>query len=68
MAKVKIEALLEYLDSDLKKALDDAVRRVLPNSQFDRNTLFKEFTRSVGRKCSTWERVPDRLVETDVNR
>ena len=63
MARVKIESILEQLESNLRKALRDAVHRVIPDASFDERTLFREFKRSVGRKCSTWERVNDRHVE-----
>lgn len=42
----------------MKKALKDAVVRVFPDNNIDRSTLFREFKRAVGRKCSTWETVP----------
>ena len=63
MARVKIEEIIEQLDSDLRKALRDAVRRVIPNVDFDERRLFREFVRAVGRKCSTWETVNDSFVE-----
>lgn len=65
MARVKIEDIIEDLSSEMKRALEDAVERVLPDSRFDRNHLYREFKRAVGRKCNTWERVPDSHV--DVN-
>jgi hypothetical protein len=63
MARVKIEKIIEQLDSDLRKALRDAVRRVIPKVDFDERRLFREFARAVGRKCSTWETVNDSFVE-----
>lgn len=65
MARVKIEDIVDHLDSDMKRALEDAVRRVMPNANVDRNQLFREFRRAVGRKCSTWESVPDQYIECD---
>ena len=65
MARIKIESIIESLDSEMKKALEDAVESVYPNSNIGRYELFREFKRAVGRKCSTWVRVPDRYVERD---
>jgi len=65
MARVKIEDIVDHLSVEMQKALEEAVRKVLPDAEFDRRTLFREFTRSVSRKCSTWERVPDHYVEKD---
>jgi len=65
MARVKIEEIVDYLDSDFRKALAAAVKEVAPEATFDERTLFRAFLRAVGRKCSTWERVPDHYVDAD---
>ena len=63
MARVKIQSIVEYLDYDMKRALEDAVSRALPEADIDRSELYREFRRAVGRKCSTWVNVPDHDVE-----
>jgi hypothetical protein len=63
MARVKIEAIVDKLDSEMKRALEDAVNAVVRGARVDRNELFRAFSRAVGRKCSTWENVPDNFVE-----
>lgn len=63
MASVKIEEIIDSLSFEMKKALKESVDKVLPGSSFDSSALFREFKRSVGRKCNTWERVPDNYVE-----
>lgn len=65
MARVKIEEVIDHLSSDIKRALTDAVNNSISGAEFSPDNLFREFKRAVGRKCSTWERVPDRYVETD---
>jgi hypothetical protein len=65
MAKVKIEDIIEHLRSDIRRALEDTVRSTVPEANFDPHQLFRDFRRAVGRKCSTWERVPDRYVDVD---
>ena len=65
MARVKIEDVIDHLDHDMKRALEDAVRGIMPDADIDRNRLFREFRKAVGRKCSTWESVPDRYIEQD---
>jgi len=62
MAKVKIESVIEHLNSDMRRALEDAVNRTILDADFDRNVLFREFVRAVGRKCPTWTNVPDSCV------
>jgi len=65
MARVKIEEVVDHLSSEIRKALTTAVNNVIPDAEFDERQLFREFRRAVGRKCNTWERVPDQYVETD---
>ena len=65
MARIKIEEIVDDLDSELRSALEAAVKEVLPNAVFDRYELFRAFKRAVGDKCSTWERVRDDYVEAD---
>lgn len=65
MARVKIENIIEHLDHDLRRALENTVRSQLRDAHFDPHSLFREFVREVGRRCSTWERVPDSCVEKD---
>jgi len=63
MAKVRIESIIEYLDYDMKRALERAVANVYPNVDIDRTELYRQFRRAVGVKCANWVDVPDRDVE-----
>ena len=63
MAKVRIEEIVEHLDYDMKRALEDAISRVLPGIKIDRTSLYRAFRKAVGRKCSTWVDVSDNDVE-----
>lgn len=66
MARVKVEEIVEHLDHDLRRALAEAAEEVLPSgTRFDEYEFFRAFKRAVRRKCSTWERVPDRYVKPD---
>jgi hypothetical protein len=63
MAQVRIEDIIEYLDSDLRRALEDAVSSEIPGASLDSHSLFRAFVRAVGRRCGTWETVPDSFVK-----
>lgn len=63
MAKIKIDDILDHLDYELRRALEDAVLEIIPNARFDPHQLYRAFTRAAYRKCSTWESVPDRYVD-----
>jgi hypothetical protein len=65
MARVKIEEVIDHLSPEIRKALVDALGRVAPGATVDAHQLFREFRRAVGRKCNTWERVPDQYVDLD---
>ena len=63
MASIDIVHIIESdLDREIQRALTDAVKKVIPNSKFDSNELFREFVRSMHRTCSTWETVGDQWV------
>ena len=63
MAQIKIEEVVDHLSYEMKRALAEAVERTIPDAKFSSKTLFRNFLRSVNRKCSTWERVPDQYVK-----
>ena len=63
MARVKIEQVVGHLSTELRKALAQAVEEAIPDAEFDEHELFRAFQRAVGRRCSTWERVPDGDVD-----
>ena len=63
MAKIKIEDVVDHLDSEFKKALDDTMAEFADEVSYDRNALFKYFLRRVYQHCSVWEDVPDRFVQ-----
>lgn len=65
MARVKIEDVIDHLSSEMSRALTDAVSSAAPGVSVDAHTFFRAFKRAVGRRCSTWEQVPDRYVECD---
>jgi len=63
MAQVQIDEIIGHLSSEMRRALEAAVQEVMPKTQYDPNELFKAFRRAVGRKCNTWEQVPDQYVQ-----
>jgi hypothetical protein len=62
MAHVQIEQIVDHLSHEMRRALQDAIREALPNVRVDAHALFRSFSRAVGRKCNTWEQVPDQYV------
>jgi hypothetical protein len=65
MARVKIEEVIDHLSSEMRRTLEETVKTVVPSAHFDAHDLFREFRRNVGRKCNTWETVPDQYIEKD---
>ncbi len=63
MARVRIEDIVEHLSSDMRRALEDAVRETVQGANFEPYELFRAFRRAVGRTCDTWANVPDNCVE-----
>ena len=65
MARIQPEEIVDHLSSEFRRALEQAVLKVLPEAEFDRYELIREFKRAVSRKCNTWEQVPDRFVDAE---
>jgi hypothetical protein len=63
MAQVKIQDVVDKLDSEFKKALDDTLQQFAPGVAYDRNELFRHFLKRVYHHCSVWEEVPDSSVK-----
>lgn len=62
MAQVQIEEIIDHLSGEIRRALEAAVEDVDSDIEIDSHDLFRAFKRAVGRKCSTWETVPDSYV------
>lgn len=62
MAEIQVEEVIDHLSSEMRRALEDAAREVIPNAHVDSHALFRAFRRAVGRKCNYWEQVPDQYV------
>lgn len=63
MAKIKIERVLEHLDTEIRNALAETLRTHFPAANFDEREIYRTFLRNVDRKCRSWESVPDSCVE-----
>ncbi|MDR6464710.1 hypothetical protein [Chryseobacterium sediminis] len=65
MAKVNIEEIIDYIDTDIRKALSETLKQHFPKESFNDREVFRTFKKMIARKCSTWEDVPDIFVEKD---
>jgi hypothetical protein len=64
MAHVKIEGIVDHLSSEMVRALRETLDELVPNaSRIDEKEFFRDFKRRIDRKCSTWEKVPDKYVK-----
>lgn len=60
MARVQAAEIVDHLSNEFRKALDDAVKKNIPDAEYDARKLFRDFVRDVDRRCSNWEQMPDR--------
>lgn len=65
MARVKIEGILESLDYELKKALRDTIDEYNVRPNMSDSQLYRVFVKKAYKRCSTWERVPDRCIDSN---
>jgi hypothetical protein len=63
MARVKVEEIVDHLDTEFRKALRDTFNELAPNADIDERAAFRFFKRRVGRHTSSWESVPDSYVD-----
>jgi len=52
-ARIKVQDIVDDLNSQFTRALAEAVSEVLPDADVDEHELFRAFNRAVGGKCST---------------
>lgn len=43
MAKIQIENVIDHLDYEMERALEDMLRKFLPEANVHRNLLFREY-------------------------
>ncbi len=64
MAQVKIEDVVDHLESYFTKALVDTMTNFAPGVPFNSKAVFDYFLKRVYQHCSVWEKVPDKSVKT----
>jgi hypothetical protein len=62
MTKIRMESIVEQLSAQVRQALADAVTKTIPDASFDQYQLFREFKQAIGRRCATWETIPNECV------
>jgi hypothetical protein len=60
---VKIEDVIDHLESDFKKALAETMKKFAPDIRFNEAEAFRFFLGRVYNHCRVWEPVPDRCVK-----
>ena len=62
MTELKIDDVVDHLDSKFRKALADTMKRFAPDVPVNGGLALRYFKRRVSAKCSVWEKVPDSCV------
>lgn len=62
MAKIKLEAVMSRIDSEMKSALKLALNQHLSDQEVDANSIYKTFKKKVASKCSSWVTISDDYV------
>ncbi len=65
MAKVKIEEVIDHLESEFRDALKATLREHFPDEDFNPRTVFKTFKKQVYQKCNDWERIPNKFIRSE---
>jgi len=43
MARMKIEHVIDHLDTDIRRALEDTIKHHFPDTAFDKRAVFRTF-------------------------
>lgn len=62
MARVQFEKIVDELNIDMKRVLEEVVSKSKPQVKMSRELLYREFHKSVGKNISSWVVVNDRNV------
>jgi hypothetical protein len=65
MPRIKLESIVDHLDREFKKVLEETVKKFSPGVEADRNVIFKEFKKELSKYCNAWESVPENYIERD---
>lgn len=65
MAQIRIEEIMDHLDSEMKSALRATLAQHYPNQNVDANTVYRTFKRKVASKFGSWVRVPDNFISKE---
>ena len=65
MARLKIEEVIYELSGEIRGALNEAVKSVIPSVEVNPDDMFREFMKAIHRHCNIWERVPSKYVVLD---
>jgi hypothetical protein len=65
MAKIKIEEVVYALDTQFKKALENTIKKMIPDVKVDSRMLFVEFRKELYRQCQSWESIPNSCVQRE---
>lgn len=65
MARVKPVELFDHFNPQMRAALDEAIAKVLPDTEIDKRMLYLEFRLALNRKVKQWENVPNSAVDAD---
>jgi hypothetical protein len=62
MARIQFEKIVDEINIDMKRVVEDVVKKVAPKVQVKRDVLYREFLKAVGQRISPWVVVNDRNV------
>jgi len=64
MAKINVDALVDQLEDEIRKALQATLKEHFPGQEFTPRTIFKTFKKELYKKCNDWEDVPNKYIRS----
>ncbi len=64
MAKIKVDGLVEEMETEFKQALLSTLRRHFDKDTYSENEVVKTFMAQLKEKCNSWEEVPNKFIRS----
>ena len=64
MAKIKVDGLVEEMETEFKQALLSTLRRHFDKDIYSEKAVTKTFLAQLKEKCNSWEEVPNKYIKS----
>ncbi len=63
MAEIEVSKIIGDMENEIKHAMQDAMKHVLPDANIDYNIFFREFKNEIEHRCPKWKTIDDSHIK-----